>query len=124
MVGTWPPTTPAGTTPINSLMGGGQANAPESGGGIGIGPRIWDQLGPDKAGDFDERYMAIRWRDDRSTQWSNEIAVDLGKIGIKPMTVEFKRLGVYRARQWEFVAQSAVPLIIVVAEEEAELLGS
>jgi hypothetical protein len=120
----WPPAVPLGTTAQTELMGGGAGIPKEKGGGDGTGPRIEPRYAADKSTDAAERFMIVRWNDDRSEAWSKEHIVSLGSIGPEPMSVHLARLGMYRSRQWELIAQSAMPLVIVFAEEEAELLGS
>ena len=123
-VSAWPPAVPAGTTVQTELIGGGTGIPKEIGGGDGTGPRIEPRYAADKADDASERFMIVRWNDDRSGNWGMEHVVSLGNIGPEPMTVYLARLGAYRSRQWELIAQSAMPLVIVFAEEEAEALGS
>ena len=66
--------------------------------------------------------MIVRWKDNNKNEWSNEHQIDLGKSGDTEFIGSLKRLGIYRARQWEFILSDAVPLVLAEAEEEIELL--
>lgn len=77
-------------------------------------------MGSDTAGTTDNRYMSLRWQDDRQT-WSNERIIDLGQTGNRFPTIRFHRLGVYRSRQWELVCTATVLQCIVAMEEDAEV---
>lgn len=120
----WPPTELAGTTTPRQRFAGGWGTHASAGGGEGSGDRIQTELSTDKAVDDSDRPLVIRWQDNRSLVWSKEHTVSLSRIGPAPMTLKIPSLGIYRSRQWEIIAQSAVPLIIAAVEEEAEQLGS
>lgn len=123
-MGTWPPTEIAGTTTPRQRLAGGWGLPKELGGGTAQGERLLPDTAPDKTPDMGNRYAVIRWRDNKSAVWSKEHIIDLGQIGPVPLTLTIKRLGVYRSRQWELVAQSAVPFVFLAVEEEIEFLGS
>lgn len=67
-------------------------------------------------------YMIVRWKDNNKNEWGNEHQIDLGKSGDTEFIVSLKRLGIYRARQWEFILSDAVPLVLTEVEEDLELL--
>jgi hypothetical protein len=67
-------------------------------------------------------YVMIKWRDDGKSTWSNEHWVSLGKIGETEFITTLHRLGIYRSRQYEIAVTDAVPLVIVDAEAEVDLL--
>ena len=77
-------------------------------------------MGDDTAGNTEERFMSLRWQDDRE-RWSKERLVDLGTTGNTFPTIRFHRLGMYRTRQWEIVCSSPVLQCVVVMEEDAEV---
>lgn len=120
---TWPPAIPAGTTSTVELVGGGSGLPVRKGGNDNI-DCVNPRYASDKEPDMTERYLVIRWQDDRRNAWSKEHTIQLGRLGQVPMTLKVPALGMYRSRQWELIAQSAVPFVIVSVEEEAELLGS
>lgn len=68
-------------------------------------------------------YVMIKWRDDGKTTWSNEHWLSLGKVGETEFITTLDRLGIYRSRQYEIAVTDAVPLIIVDAEADVDLLG-
>lgn len=115
----WPPTVPAGTTAQSELIGGGTGLAARKGGGD-TADCVNAQYALDKAPDDSYRWVAIRWNDDRKNTWSKEHVLSLGKIGPSPLVLKTPRLGMYKTRQWEIVAQSDVPLIIFSVEEEVD----
>lgn len=55
----------------------------------------------------------LRWRDNGSSKWGNEITIDLGAIGETEFIITLKRLGTYRTRQYEIVMSDAAPFIIM-----------
>jgi len=67
-------------------------------------------------------YLIVRWRDDGKSTWGNEHYIDLGKVGDTEFIGKLKRLGIYSARQWEFILSDAVPLVLCEAEESVEVL--
>lgn len=123
-VNAWPPTEVAGVTTPQQRFAGGWGAPANSGGGEGSGERINPEFSSDKAPDTENRYLAIRWQDNRSSAWSKEHLVSLGKIGPAITTIKIASLGIYKSRQWEIILQAAFPLVIVTVEEEAEQLGS
>ncbi len=120
----WPPTEVAGTTTPRQRFAGGWGTPKESGGGTATGERIQPEYTPDLSPDFAENYMVIRWQNNRSLVWSKEHPISLNHLEGSPLTVRLRSLGIYRSRQWEIIAQAAVPLVIVAVEEEADILGS
>jgi hypothetical protein len=64
-----------------------------------------------------EPVLRLSWRDDGKTTWSPEREVSLGISGDTEFVQTFRRLGVYRSRQWRFRINGAA-LTLVSAEEE------
>ena len=56
--------------------------------------------------------------------WGDEVQGGLGQAGDVYSIVEFRQNGIFRYRQDEYSFSDAVPLVIVEAEEEIEVLGS
>jgi len=67
-------------------------------------------------------FLSFRWKDDNKPAWGNEHTLNLGKSGETEVVLSFKRLGIYKARQWEFILSDAVPLVLSDVEEEIEFL--
>jgi hypothetical protein len=57
-------------------------------------------------------------------EWSQPRRVELGLTGDRRFTVELRRLGVYRARQWEFVITGNIDFTLSSLEESVELRTS
>lgn len=70
----------------------------------------------------DSPHATLRWRDDGSKIWSNEVMIDLGAIGETEALVTIGRLGIYRLRQYELVMSDAAPFILMDCEADIELL--
>ena len=59
----------------------------------------------------------LRWRDDLGP-WSTSLPVGFGTIGDSTTVLEFRSLGVYRTRQWEFEFSGDVDFSLVSVVEE------
>lgn len=66
-------------------------------------------------------YGFLRWRDDLGP-WSTNLPVGFGSIGDSTTVLEFRSLGVYRTRQWEFEFSGDVDFSLVSVLEEYEVL--
>jgi hypothetical protein len=66
--------------------------------------------------------VTFRWKDDNKNTWGNDHQLELGKSGQTETVLSYKRLGIYKTRQWEFIMTDAVPLILCDIEEDVELL--
>lgn len=64
----------------------------------------------------------LRWRDDLGG-WSTALPVGFGSIGDSTTVLEFRSLGVYRTRQWEFEFSGDVDFSLVSVLEEFEVLS-
>jgi hypothetical protein len=64
----------------------------------------------------------LRWRDDLGG-WSTSLPVYFGAAGDSEPVVEFRSLGVYRRRQWQFEFSGAVDFALVSAVEEYNVLA-
>lgn len=62
-------------------------------------------------------YMIVRWKNDNGS-WGADHKINLGLSGDTDFLGRLRRLGVYRARQWEFILSDAVPLLLCDAEED------
>jgi hypothetical protein len=67
-------------------------------------------------------YVMVKWRDNGDVRWSNEHWLSLGKVGETEFITTMKRLGVYRSRQYEFAVTDNVPLILIDAEADVDVL--
>jgi len=71
-----------------------------------------------------EMMYRYRPRDDEDESWSDEETVSLGKTGQTQAVMELNNLGIYRVRQHEFSVTDDVPVTIIDAEEEGEILAT
>ena len=62
----------------------------------------------------------IRYRDDGSSVWSNLDIVPMRHIGDTNFYVEYRKPGIYTARQWEFSFTDPAPFVLVEAWEDVE----
>lgn len=69
----------------------------------------------------DHPKFAMRYRDDGG-KWSNEVQVDLGKIGENEYFTRLNKLGMYRSRQWEFIHTYGTDFQLVNIEEDVEFM--
>lgn len=65
--------------------------------------------------------LIVRWRDDNK-RWSNERHISLGKVGETETVVRIDSRGIYRTRQYEFVATDAVSIAFGSVEEDVTTL--
>ena len=72
-------------------------------------------MGEDTAALTEDRFMSLRWFDDRE-RWSKERMIDLGQTGDMFPTIRFHRLGTYRTRQWEVVLPANVAQCVVMMD--------
>lgn len=63
----------------------------------------------------------LRWRDDLGG-WSTNLPCGFGTIGDSTTVLEFRSLGVYRTRQWEFEFSGDVDFSLVSVMEEFDVL--
>jgi len=65
--------------------------------------------------------LLVRWRDDNK-DWSNERQISLGNLGETESYLRIRTGGAYQTRQWEFSCSDDVPLTLLDAEEDIDLL--
>jgi hypothetical protein len=65
--------------------------------------------------------MMVRWRE-RNGPWSNERQVSLGEVGQHDVWVELNQLGMYQARQYEFIHTDATDWIMADAKEDIDVM--
>jgi hypothetical protein len=65
----------------------------------------------------------LRWRDNGEGPWTGERHIDLGRQGESEITAKLSRMGVFRTRQFELAVTDSVPVSIVSAEMDLEVLG-
>lgn len=70
-----------------------------------------------------EPVFSMRSRDDGSTDWLPTRTGSLGLAGDTECIVEFLQNGIYRTRQDEYTFADNVPVVIIDAEEEGEILS-
>lgn len=66
--------------------------------------------------------LMFRWRDDGRQTWSSWMYFDLIPINQYDFIINLKRLGIYRARQYEFRMTDNQDMILVGAIEDVEVL--
>ena len=66
----------------------------------------------------------LRWRDNGEGPWTGSREIDLGRQGERELTVRLPRMGVFRTRQFEFSVTDDVPVNVVSAEMDLDVLGS
>ncbi len=71
----------------------------------------------------DEAQLMIRWKDDNSKEWNGELFGSLGRRGDSISPIQFRRLGMYRTRQWEIVVSDNIPVTLVEIEEDIDEMG-
>ena len=69
-------------------------------------------------------YAVLRWRDNGEGPWTGERHIDLGRQGEREITAKLPRMGVFRTRQFELAVTDSVPVNIVSAEMDLEVLGA
>lgn len=67
--------------------------------------------------------LSMRRRVDNKANWENERFASLGQVGQHELHLEFRRNGVYRTCQYEFVHSDNSDFVLVGAEELIEPLG-
>lgn len=75
-----------------------------------------------RSGNSQSAKMMIRWRDNGSSEWSNEEWVDLGSDGSTGFHKTLHRLGIYESRQYEFVVTDPVKAVFADAEIDFKVL--
>lgn len=65
--------------------------------------------------------LSIRYKDD-GKPWSQYRHKDLGTTGETEFMFEFRTLGIYKARKWEFVFTSPADLVVQAIEEDFTVL--
>lgn len=68
-------------------------------------------------------YAVLKWRDNGEGPWTGERHIDLGLQGNREITARLPRMGVFRTRQFELSISDSVPVNIVSAEMDLEVLG-
>lgn len=66
--------------------------------------------------------LLLRWRNDGSSQWSNEKEISLGLSGDPLHVIDVYPRGAYRTRQYELSCSENVPLAFMDAEEDYTVL--
>ena len=66
--------------------------------------------------------LLLRYRNDGSNQWSNNINVNIGAIGQTEHHIKLRRLGIYRSRQFEISCGADTAVVLSNAEAEITVL--
>lgn len=61
---------------------------------------------------------------DDNKGWGNEIQMNLGEAGDNEIVARARPMGIYRTRQYRLYTTDAVPVIVVKAEEDVDLLDA
>lgn len=77
---------------------------------------------PDHADSGQDRFLIIRWQDDRNGRWSKEHLISLGSTGQERMDRMIAPMGTYRARQFEFVLPASCVCMICSVEDDTEVI--
>jgi hypothetical protein len=67
--------------------------------------------------------LELRWKDD-GKEWSNFRQYSLGEIGQNKCYAEFRRLGVYRSRQYQYQMSDPAELSVASVETEETVMAS
>ena len=73
--------------------------------------------------DVADPQVMMRRRVDGGAHWTNERWRSLGKAGEHEMTIDWRRNGVYKSCQYEFIHSDASDFIAMGAQEDVEYLG-
>lgn len=65
--------------------------------------------------------ITVRFKDN-GRYWSQPRTISLGSLGEYDMVARLYRTGIFRTRQYEFIASDAVPVVFTAAEEDIEVL--
>lgn len=65
--------------------------------------------------------VMIRYKDENSIGWSQEIQGNLGVLGDTTFEVIFQPMGMYKKRQYEMTVTDDVPFVFIRADEDVEL---
>jgi hypothetical protein len=66
--------------------------------------------------------ISLKYRDDSGDQFSNERQIDLGLVGQRDFHVDLRRMGMYRARQYNMVLTDATAMLFGSVEEDVEVM--
>jgi len=66
--------------------------------------------------------LKIRWRDDNDAAWGSYRTIDIASDTRDEFYIDLYQLGVYRARQWEFLQEQACGFCLIEAEESVEVM--
>ena len=72
---------------------------------------------PDAGLPWVEKWLLVRWQDNRSERWSKQKMISLGKQGETNLIRKLQPMGTYRSRQFEFVLTDAVAAVISSIED-------
>lgn len=64
----------------------------------------------------------LRWKDSNKNTWSNEHEMNLGDQGETELIFRLRRLGIFQTRQYEVSVTDAVPVCLIKAEEDYDVL--
>lgn len=67
--------------------------------------------------------MTVRYRDNNNPEWSSEKQVDLGDLGETQIIKQVFMRGIFKTRQFEFVASDNVPVILARPDYHIEVLS-
>lgn len=81
---------------------------------------------PPSGSDSSRGKLAIRWRDDGGSRWSNFHEIDLGfdQNGSGQIVTRLHRTGIFRTRQYEISGTPQCAVIYADADEDIEVLAS
>lgn len=66
--------------------------------------------------------LIVRFRDDGSSYWQNEIEVDLGQVGETEHVVKLYPRGIFKNRQYEIYSTDNIPVLYLEAEEDIDVM--
>jgi len=72
----------------------------------------------DHADTVTDRYVQVRWMNDRSGRWSKTKSISLGKTGQTIIDRAIAPMGIYVSRQYEVVLSDPVKFILCGMEEQ------
>lgn len=86
-------------------------------------PDMTEGVYPDAGTPGDEKWLQLRWQDNRSEKWSKTKMVSLGKQGETMLIRRIVPMGHYRSRQFEFVSTDSAVVVISAVEDDNGVLA-
>jgi hypothetical protein len=92
---------------------------PEIGGDTGrtLVDRFTDHAAPTT-----DRFLQVRWMNDKSGNWSNVKKINLGQTGATSLDRQLAPMGQYVSRQYEFVLDAPVKFVLAAVFEQIQEL--